>query len=438
MVTWKNGLEALRCAVLGVSVHVVPSESLLTASQVFYLQVEPPRPRLSRGQTEIVFPLAANGEWTVNGTAGYHFPLDSASSFLILTPEEIPFTVPAGEYGLTQSEMATTFPYVVVHKDTQREYNFMYRDMVRLQLGPRRSFALRTPLIYDDQSSPVIFELQNFSRDRFKGTVTLSDTSGRSTQLPVSFTHKDQILTDTLYLPSESPQGEGSQLYTLELSGKGGRRPITARRFRAGIDSTVIVMLLSAVDSSPLADALRVLRQPHVVVPVREVAASLNTPCTVIIDRDLLSDTLCTASTRQTLAEWIRAGGNAIAFPQHGRGAGWLTALCGATFEPIDPLASEAEVTTDTSAMFATPNHMAPADWEGWVESRAFVDVHQTVPRTGAGNRAWSGQHHLLDSVPVGKGSVTLVAADLLSQLTNYHPGAYRLLANVIAHAKGR
>jgi len=241
-----------------------------------------------------------------------------------------------------------------------------------------------------------------------------------------------------LFLPSEPAEGEGSRLFTLELSGRGGSRSITAQRFSAVVDSTVNVMLLSTVHSSPLEDALRVLRQPHVVIPVNEVAGSLNTRYTVIIDRDLLSETLCTATIRQSLAEWIRAGGNALVFPQHGRGAGWLTALCGALFESIDPLAPEAVVTTDTSTMFNTPNHIAPADWQGWVESRAFVNVRRPVPQVGAVQRAWSGQHALLVTVRVGKGTVTLVAADLLSQLTNCHSGAYRILANLIAHGGGR
>ena len=277
MVTWKNGLEALRCAVLGVTVHVEASESLLTASQVFYFRVEPPRPRASSGQTEIIFPLAAGGEWTVNGGSAYHFPLDSASSFTVFTPGEIPFTVPAGEYGLTQPSMSTTFPYDVVHKDAQRERNFMYRETIRLRIGPRRSFVLRTPLVADDRSSPVIYELQNFSRDRFTGTVTLSDTSGHAAQRPVSLTHKDQILTDTVYLPVDPAQGEGRRLFALELSGRGGRRPITAQRVNAVVDSTARVVLLSTVDGSPLADALRVLRQPHVADPLNAATRSWNT-----------------------------------------------------------------------------------------------------------------------------------------------------------------
>jgi hypothetical protein len=438
MVTWKNGLEALRCAVLGVSAHAVPSESLLTASQIFYLRVDPPRPRMAQGQTEIVFPLAIDGEWMINGVVGYHFPLDSASTFTVLTPEEIPFTVPASEYGLTQPAMSTTFPYVVVHKDPEREYNFMYNGMIRLRMGPRRSFALRTPRIIDDRSSPVIAELQNFSRDSFKGTISLSDTSGGSTQLPVAFDQKDQILRDTLYLPGDPPEGEGRRLFTLELSGRGGRRVIAAQRVNAVIDTAASVRLYSTIDSSPLADALRVLRQPHGVAAGNEVAFSLNLSNTVVLDRDLLSDTACTERTRQALTQWIRGGGHAIVFPQHGRGAGWLTALCGATFETIDPLATEAEVKTDSSSVFATPNRITPGDWEGWVESRAFVRIHQNASQAGAVRRAWSGPHSLLATVPVGNGSVTLVAADLLSQFTNCHPGAYRLLANLISHAGGR
>ncbi len=437
MATWKNGLEDLRSTVLGVSVTVEASESLLTASQLFYLRVSPLSPRRPKGQTEIIFPLARAGDWTINDGMNYHFSLDSVSSFNILTPADVPFAVPASEYGLTQPVMSTIFPYVIVHKDPQREYNYMYQGKIRLHLGPRRSFALRTPLIYDDRSSPVIYELQNFSRDRFRGTVTLTDSSGLFTELPVFFSHKDQILTDTLYLPGDPPPGEGYRLCTLELSGKGGRRSITVHHFETSVDTTVSVGLLSTIDSSPLADALRVLRQPHELLAVQQAAVTMPRFGTIVVDRDLFSDTLCTRATREALAGWIRGGGHAVVFPQHGADAAvWLTALCGAAFAPIDPLPCDAPVTMDSPGLFSSPNVITPADWEGWVVSRAFTEIRRPAPHSSGASQARTGSVPLICTLTVGDGSITLVAADILSQLVNYHPGAHRLLANIVAYRK--
>ena len=228
MVTWKNGLEALRCAVLDVTVTVTATESLLTANQLWYLNVKPVKPLAPRqGSTEIIFPLASDGEWVVNESLSYHFPLDSATKFSVLSPSELPFTVPSAEYGLAQPAMSTRFSYVVVHKDVQRERNYMYHGAVALQFGPRRSFALRTPLVFDDPRSPVIVEMQNFSRDKFKGILTLSDTSGNTTQAPLVFERKDEIVTDTLFVPGTPADEDGRRLLTVELSGRGdgGRSP---------------------------------------------------------------------------------------------------------------------------------------------------------------------------------------------------------------------
>jgi len=433
MVTWKNGLEALRCAVLDVTVTVTVSESLLTASQLWYLKVEPVKPLPRNGATEIFFPLASNGEWIVNESMKYHFPMDSATSFTMLSASELPFTLPAAEYGLTQPVMSTRFPYVIVHKNAKREHNYMYRGVVTLQFGPRRSFAVRTPLVFDDPQSSVIVEMQNFSRDRFRGSITLSDTSGHSIQVPVALLHKDHIVTDTLHLPGNPSSQEGQRPLTVELSGRGGRQSITAMRFSALIDSSTNVGIISTIDNSPLVEALRVVRQPHTSVSLNGTAGSLKNIKTVLVDRDLLSDMRCTGATKRELGEWIREGGNAVVFPQYGEGAQWLLAFCGATFQRINPLPPDADMTVDTSALFRTPNRIEAKDWDGWVQARAFVKIVQKAPHAGASVRAECGEHPLVLSLAVGKGTVTCVAADLLSQCVNYHPGAHRLLANLMS-----
>jgi LmbE family N-acetylglucosaminyl deacetylase len=428
LATWKNGLEDLRSAVLGITVTAVQSESLLTESQVWFLTLHPPSPRQQKGTTEVIFPLAGKGEWAINESLDYHFPLDSVSKFTVLTPEQMQYTTPAAEYGLVQSTLSMSFPFVVVHKDAQRERNFMYRSSVRLRIGPRRSFALRTPVVSNDARAAVIYELQNFSRNTFRGIVSLSDTSGHASTGKVEFTKKDQALVDTLYLPEPIDTSKAYKLLTLELSGKGGRRSVTARTIRSGIDSTRRVALISSIDGSPLEEALRVLGHSYERVPVGTLTSGLEKYTTVILDRDVLRDTSLSATRTGALTRWVKDGGEAIVFPQHEHGSSWLSSL-GIDFAQLDPLSPSTPVESNG---LADLNPLTPSDWQEWVETRAFAEL-----RMKNGNQwnvtASCGKHALIATTLAGRGRITAVAADLQSQLMNCHPGAHRILANLIA-----
>lgn len=438
MVEWKIGLESLRCSLLGVSVKVTQGENLVTASQVWDLRIVSLKPGGMTDSTQIIFPLALNGDWPVNETLTYHFPLKPPQRFTVLTPPELPFVIPADMYGLHQPSMRTKFPYIIVHKDQRRERNFQFRGNIVLQTGPRRSFVLRTPLIYDDPSSPIIFALQNFSRDPYKGAVTLLDSSRELLREPVALKRKDEIVQDTLYLPTDDARGAGSHAFVVDLSGRGGERSVTARRFSVGVDSALTVGVLSGIDGSPLEDALRVLRQQRASVSLDRPASSLSAINVLLVDRDVSADGRCDSTTWNEVASWIRAGGKAVIFPQHGRSAKWLEDLCGCSYERMDPLASDAEITVESRELAASPNRLGSEAWDGWVESRAFDGIVEIRRMEPAASLVRSGVHSLVESIAVGKGEVTLVAADLISQLVNYHPGAYRLLSNLLSFRTAR
>lgn len=432
-IAWKEGLEDLRCLVRGVHIEAVASESLLTNSQIMFLDVHPDPGTPKRGQTVIMFPLAANGEWTVNEKIGYFFPLDSISRFNILTPAEVQYTIPSSEFGLTQSQMDVVFPFIVVHKDAHHERNYMYHREIRLQFGPRRTFALHTPLVFDDPASPVIVELQNISRDKFYGDLALSDTTGDPSHAEVILTRKDEKILDTLLVPGDPALRTGGRALLLELSGRGGRRSVTTRAFRALADTSIHVHLLTTVSGTSLQEALRVIGQPWTplasdgslqTVPVNDV---------LLIDRASLSDPATTRPMHDALGAWVRKGGHAIVFPQTGSGAAWLRALCGATFGRMEPIAPTAPVVTPWGGALAAPNAIGAEDWANWVEMRAGYRI--VMDRTDARTTlaAAQGNVPLITTVPVDAGQLTLVAADMQSQFMNYHPGVHRLLADLIA-----
>jgi LmbE family N-acetylglucosaminyl deacetylase len=430
---WKEGLEDLRCTVRGLKIQVTPSESLLTTNQVMFLDVTPDPASKGRGQTMILFPLAANGVWTVNEKTGYFFNLDTATRFNILTPSEVPYSLPYSEDGLTQSRLDVAFPYVVVHKESRREMNYMYHRDVRVQFGPRRTVALRTPLVYDNPSSPVIVELQNISRDKFAGDLALSDTTGDPSHTEVYFSVKDETVLDTLLVPGPTPDSTAGRVLLLELSGRGAKRPVTTRAFRVAVDSAVRVGLLSTVSGSPVEEALRVCAQPWMRVTSGEAIGRHDPRSVLVVDRGFLSDTLSTGALRTRLDAWVRGGGHAIVFPQSGAGAAWLRSAFGATFMGLEPVQPGAPVTSPWPGALSTPNILTDATWNEWVEMRAGCAVApaRTDARTSMAIR--NGTLPLITTVPVGSGMVTLVAADLLSQFMNYHPGAHAIMANLIA-----
>ncbi len=431
-VAWKEAIEDLRCAALGIALPYSATDSVLTTNQIFFLSLTPHPASRGKGETIVIFPLAVTGEWTVNEKAGYFFPLDSASRFNILTPAEVQFTVPASEFGLSQARMETVFPFVVIHKDPRRELSYMFRREIRLQFGPRRTFTLRTPLVYDAPSTPVIVELQNISRDKFRGDLVLSDTTGEPDHLPVEFTMKDEKILDTLYLPGETASQTGGRLLLLELSGRGGKRSVTARAFTVRADSNVRAGLLSTVHDSPLGEALRITGQPAVPgTPDLHEATPAGT--TVLIDRDFLSDSTASALFRRDLIGWVRKGGHAVVFPQSGTGLAWLKENVGASFRAIEPLGPDVPVTSPSGGALRGPNVIGDAEWEGWVEARAFVEIAGSRQDGRVILAAGGGSIPLIANFPEGNGSVTLIAADLQSQLMNYHPGVYRLVANLIA-----
>jgi hypothetical protein len=151
-----------------------------------------------------------------------------------------------------------------------------------------------------------------------------------------------------------------------------------------------------------------------------------------MLDRDVTSDPGCSVDVIRDIEQWIRNGGNAIVFPQHGKGSRRLDKWCGASFEQIDPIPPDAAMMVDSTGAMDFGG-IALEDWKGWVETRAFDRIKTSD--TGIGQRVVvrSGTDALILTTKLGKGSVIFVAADVLSQFINYNPGAFRLLEILVA-----
>ena len=85
------------------------------------------------------------------------------------------------------------------------------------------------------------------------------------------------------------------------------------------------------------------------------------------------------------------------------------------------------------------PNTITSADFEGWVQERSTyhaeqVDSHfvSLLQMADTGERPAASGGSLI-TAPYGKGNITYVGLVLFRQLPAGNPGAYRILANLLA-----
>jgi hypothetical protein len=115
-------------------------------------------------------------------------------------------------------------------------------------------------------------------------------------------------------------------------------------------------------------------------------------------------------------------------------GGGFPEGIAPMSFEVGRPVAPWAQLAFDSSATLVTnPNVVRPHDWDDWVISRSLSRIRFRTP--GGGRvlvRSALEDAVLAADAQEGKGLVTFVALDLEPQLMNVHPGAHRILGNLL------
>ncbi len=432
LAAWKDGLEALRCALLDVHVAFAVSESLVTENQLFDITFEGPRPGGAAGQTKVFFPGAMDHTWGVNESPDFQFSLHPPQKFQIITPQTLSYDTPPAQFGIRATALRTRFSFLIAHRDSLPLRSYLSRGVVMLRTAPKRTFEILTPIVRAMPGQSVICRLVNVSRDAFKGELTIDDSLLLPVLRDVSLKGKNTVVLDTVAV---SPRGDvppGDYPFTVVLSG-GVRRMCVLRSFPAQVIPGVRVALLSGMEASPVGDALGRLG----VSWVRRVpgeATDLSSLDVLIVDRDALQGLRAGDPAQTPIMAWVRGGGHLVVLPQFDLSDGGTSLIPGMSFVRSPLLPPDARVTLDTAGVILrTPNPIGEKDLAGWVVSRSFGAIR--VNRDASHSVLVSSAHDgapLVVTAPEGQGRITLVALDLISQLVNVHPGTHRLLANLL------
>ena len=436
LLTWKEKLEDLRCAILGVDVRFALSDTLVSPKQQFTLRFPKDRNFPLKGRSEIIFPGAIDSTWLINGSETFRFSFTVPDTFNIITPEVMELNRPVSTNGLDKFTISTRIPFVIAHKDPDPLRNFACRREIVLGISPVQSAEVLTPFVRVTPGERLVLHLQNISREPYRGTVAVGDSVVREARIPVTLRRNDSGRRDTLPLAWRDSVPEGDHTIAFRI-GRG--KPVgsfTARKFRALADTTRPVGLLTGLIASPVEEALRRLH-----IPVRLLDGSFSDTSrpligTILIDRDAFALRGDAGRLPGAIASWVRAGGHCVILRQSPESAGENPLTGGAGFGKARMIAPEAPVAADrSSGLLSHPNLLSEPDWRDWIVSRAESPVTLAPDSNPVIHvRDESTGVPLVASVTMGRGTLTAVGLDLLPQLQIVHPGACRLLANLVSY----
>lgn len=433
--TWRVGLDNLRCSVMKVEIVLDMPDSLMAEHQVLFMKCTGIRGAASRDSLKILFPAAKDGSWSINESSTTEFPLKVPSEFRILTPGSLDLDLPASINGIARPLARKKFPVIVVHEDRDWTRNYAYRKEYLFQAGPIRSAELITPVVRVISGERIVLSFQNFSRDAFRGEVTVRDSVVSGARATVTLPTRNYVSLDTLGIAWTDSVGDGDHIVEIKAGKKSVGR-FLARKFTALADTTVAVGLITGLEDSPVAETLRRMRVPAVVLDrIPRTSGEFAGLQVIVMDRAALALRPDLPGRLQDIEAWVHAGGHLVILPQPDLRPSVPGSIGGIRFIPGGPRPATAPVTFEPdSRILESPNRIAPGDFDGWIIARTqggFV-----LPEAG------NAKVHLRDattgkpvaaSLAIGTGSITVTNLDLLPQLGIVHPGAFRILGNLLS-----
>ncbi|HMK38288.1 MAG TPA: PIG-L family deacetylase [Bacteroidota bacterium] len=434
LVAWKDKLEDLRCAILGIDVRFIVSDSMIARRQQFTLRFPKDRRFPLTGRSEIIFPDAMDSTWLINRSEGFRFSFTVPDTFEIVTPEIMEYNRPVSTNGSQDLLLNTRIPFIIVHRDTDPLKNFACRREIVMGVSPVQSAEILTPFVRVTPGEQLIVRLLNVSRQPYRGMMSVGDSVARGSRKLLTISRADNERREALPLSWRDSVPDGDHIVALHI-GKG--KPVgtfTARKFEAIADTTRPVGLFTGLKETPVEDALRRLHIPCIRIDGSFGDTTAAEMRTVIIDRDAFALHPDGKRVAPAIEAWVRSGGHCVMLRQHpaSPAAGILAGYAGFGRSPV--IAPEATVVAD-GAIARQPNALSEGDWRGWIISRAqspLVLSRDSNPLVSL--RDASTGAPLIASVALGKGTLTAVALDLLPQFQIVHPGACRLLANLVSY----
>jgi len=353
----------------------------------------------------------------------------------LISPENVTYDLPAVEYSLDQPVTLRAVLLFLLHKGKTREENFSYRISLPIRFAPRLATEILTPIVRCLPGEFLLTRMTNNSRDGLRDIVAVNDTVVQAAGKVVRLNGKGLSQTDTLHLIWRDSFPEGASMIPVTLGGIEVAR-FAARKFDAAVDTGLNVGLLTALKNSPTLDALRRLGLPHVhqFRSVDEARATLTALNVLVIDRRYMTLSPKNELLRPLLEDLTRHGGHVIILAQDAQ-----TWNVSPLWEPIrlqrDPtLSAQPPAFVDTAHSFLrVPNRLGASAFQDWVFASGYNSVSFTGDSSVEIPIRYDARRPLVVTAAVAGGRITYTELAFGPQWMSIHPGAFRILANLLS-----
>ncbi|MBI3006247.1 MAG: PIG-L family deacetylase [Ignavibacteriales bacterium] len=432
---WKLNLEKLRLSLLGIRVHYSISDTIVTQRQLTFLKIDSIAGLPMSGRTEIFFPFFDQG-WIINEDFAKRMPLTVGKEYRLLSPESIEYNLPNDEHGLDETSVGQMLFFFIIHTGETGERNFVYRGAMKMFYAPRFTVEVLNPIVRATPSEYLIVQLTNHSRDGVRDDIGVRDVIVSSEARPFRLNAKGQSHIDTLALRWSETLKESTYVFPVTIGATVVAR-FAARKFSTQVDTAKRIALVPGVKNSPIQDALRRLGVQWRLLDMRgELADQLSRVDVVLVDRRALTFQTELVQQRTVLQEFVKQGGHLLVLSQDA--AVWNASPLVQDFQLRASPFFDEETSLDsipTHKLLQDPNKLEESDWLNWLYQRSYNVVSgQALATAEIPIKTSFGGKPLVVQWHVGSGTITYVDLALQQQLLNIHPGAFRLLANMISY----
>jgi hypothetical protein len=180
---------------------------------------------------------------------------------------------------------------------------------------------------------------------------------------------------------------------------------------------------------------------PHLLTAGELASADLSAWNVIVVGIRAYSTRPELTEVEPRLNEFVRNGGTLIVQYQSATFPAPLPLSLGRIPERVVNESAPVKLLNGANPLLTTPNAIATADFEGWVEERghSFLSTWDSAytPLTETADEGQDPQQGGLVVAHPGKGTYIYVAYALYRQLPELVPGAYRLLANLLSAGAG-
>ncbi len=435
LLQWKWDLENLRCALLGLKIDFEVSDQLLTERQLTFITIKQIR-NLKNTQNVQVYFTGSTAGWVVDETMQQKFALKLNDAYRLLTPMKLTYTVPPGLSPYPPEAHGFDYYFYLIRQVADETENFVYHAKIHLTFAPSVMAEILTPIVRMIPDEKLVVRLTNMSRDGARDTVRVDAPLAQSTASGFIMNTKGDNFQDTLSLEWKMSPEDGTYIVPVDIYYETIGN-FVARKFDANVSKNKKVGVITALKKSPVLDALRRLNVEHAEIPINGgIETAMESYDVIILDRRLLSLNKNAGDYKEIYDRFIQRGGHLLLLAQDAHVWNEAPLWEGLNLKTTNTHSLQKSVSFDEDhRLMNTPNIIEVSDWQGWLFSRGFneIEISLSADMTFPAQIKETGSP-LIVTEKVGQGTRTYVDLAFHQQWLNVHPGAYRLLANLISY----